>query len=523
MEQALNNFRQALRQAAAKLGLPAFWRWWTGELASLAPMGPRAALQRRRRRPMLAFGDGVAVLWEPRVVDGVLVLAEVARVPTGGDLAATAQAGRAMIEALPRRPSGGAPVKVVIALPPSQVLRKQLMLPAAVEENLKDALAYDLDRHTPFRADQLYFDAVVIERDPAKKLIRVDWAAVLKTVVDTARRHVESWGALVVGVSPEAPTGEGGSAAPSSRWSKLNLLPEEERPEIVVWRRPRFWLPATVIAVAAVTAVALPIWQRRDYVITLGGIVEQAHAEAAASDALRQQLDQATGDYNFALGKKYAYPSTVQLLDDVTKILPDDTWLTQFEIKSTPKGKEPHREMLLRGESANAGKLISALEDSKLFEQAAPRSPTTKIQPGPGEVFDLGAQLKPLSPPETVVLSAAAPSVPAAATAPAAAAAAAPGGGTVPAAASTAAASAAAAAAAAAGASEAAAAPAAAAPPRARPADALPAANEPAEPAPPGAPGPAAGNAAPPPAPEPAAVQLRPRPPRAGSRNPGEN
>ena len=67
----------------------------------------------------------------------------------------------------------------------------------------------------------------------------------------------------------------------------------------------------------------------------------------------------------------------------MTKLLPDDTWLTQLEVKSTPKGKEPHREILLRGESANAGRLVSLLEESKLFEQAAPRSPTTKIQPGP--------------------------------------------------------------------------------------------------------------------------------------------
>jgi len=69
-------------------------------------------------------------------------------------------------------------------------------------------------------------------------------------------------------------------------------------------------------------------------------------------------------------------------------------------MKTTARGKDPRREILLRGESANAGRLISLLEESKLFEQAAPRSPTMKIQPGPGEIFDLGAQLKPLPPPQ---------------------------------------------------------------------------------------------------------------------------
>jgi hypothetical protein len=176
-----------------------------------------------------------------------------------------------------------------------------------------------------------------------------------------------------------------------------------------------------LLVVTALVAIVLPIWQKRDYVIALGDITEQARVQATASDALRQQLDLTTGDYNFALGKKYAFPSTVQLLDDVTRILPDDTWLTQFEVKSVPKGKEPHRDILLRGESGNAGRLVSALEDSKLFEQAAPRSPTTKIQPGPGEVFDLGAQVKPLPPPEMVRIVSATPPVRDAAGTPAAA------------------------------------------------------------------------------------------------------
>ena len=38
----------------------------------------------------------------------------------------------------------------------------------------------------------------------------------------------------------------------------------------------------------------------------------------------------------------------------------------------------------MRGETANAGRLVQLFEESQLFAQAAPRSPTTKIQPGPG-------------------------------------------------------------------------------------------------------------------------------------------
>ena len=130
------------------------------------------------------------------------------------------------------------------------------------------------------------------------------------------------------------------------------------------------------------------------------------------SDALRTELERKVGEYNFALERKYAFPGAVQVLDDITRLLPDDTWLTQLELRSV-RGKDGQRELTLRGESANAGRLVSLLEDSKLFTQAAPRSPTTKIQPGPGEIFDVGAQLKPLPAPSAAPLDVTAPPPPA--------------------------------------------------------------------------------------------------------------
>ena len=85
---------------AAQLGLPAFWRWWTGELAPLVPAAPRAALQRRRaasdprvrrrRRGPVGAARGRRCAGAGRGGADSL----------GGDPAAIAQAGRALIETL---------------------------------------------------------------------------------------------------------------------------------------------------------------------------------------------------------------------------------------------------------------------------------------------------------------------------------------------------------------------------------------------------------------------------------------
>ncbi len=425
MERLLSNIRAWLRDTAYRAGLPRFWRWWTAELAPLMPAAPRSAIQRRRMRPILDFGDGEVVLWRPEIADGAFRMIKVATIPLAGDSAATGAAGRAALAALGSSAQGGslAP-RVVVALPLRQVLRKELVLPAAVEQNLRQTLAYDLDRHTPFRADQVYFDAIVTGRDATKKTIRVDWTAALKTVVDGARRQAEAWGATVVAVLP-------GPVA--SNLPRLNLLPLDARPASIAWRRWQVWAPMALVAVLAIAAVIVPLVQKREYAIELQRQSELARVQAEAASVIRREFERLEGEFNYPLARKYAYPPTVQVLDDVTRLLPDDTWLTQMEMKTTTKGKDTQRELFLRGESANGGKLISLLEDSKLVEQAALRSSTTKLQPGPGEVFDLGAQIKPTPAPAIVAVptAPAAPTdapTPSAPTAPASPAAAAPAG-----------------------------------------------------------------------------------------------
>ena len=394
--------KQRARVVSRRLGLTSFWTWWAAELAPLIPHRLRNAVARMRMRPVLAFETDAAVLWVPVAANGHLAYKKSTRIPLTQDAEATALAGRAAIDALASTNGGPTPPRVVVALAPEQVLRKTITLPAAVEENLAQVLAYDLDRHTPFKPEEVSFDATIVGRDTAKKEVRIDWAAALKSVVEELRRRAESWGASVVAVTPDRPVN---GAMPSR--TALNLLPVGQRPDAASGRGWEIWAPLALIAAAVLFATALPLWQKRGYAIALQQQAMQGRAAADASNALREQLERLTGDYNFALARKYAFPSALQSVEDLSRLLPDDTWLTQLEVKNTAKGKDAKREIVVRGESGNAGRLISLFEESKLFSDAAPRSPTTKIQPGPGEIFDVGAQLKPMPPPVPLQLASA--------------------------------------------------------------------------------------------------------------------
>ena len=405
-ELTLPSYGARFRDMARRSGLADFWQWWRGELAALVPAAPRMAIARRRMRPVIVLAGESAMLWSAAVEEGKPVMQPVREISLADDTD-----GSAAIASLAA--SGRTP-RIVISLNPQDCLRKRLTLPAALEESLRQALAYDLDRHTPFKPEELYFDAAVIERNPTRGTIVVDLAAARRTVVDPALKHVAAWGAEVAAVVPEPPA--------SASQSRLNLLPQELRRSRPLLRRFDVWIPIVLLGILALAAAAIPVWQKRHYVQQLSAEANDARARAAVSENLRKELNDRVANYNFALERKYAFPGALAVLDTVSRILPDDTWLTQFEIKTMAKGKDTQRDVMLRGETANAGRLVQMFEESQMFTQAAQRGPTTKIQPGPGEIFDLGAQLKQQPPPAAVLTAVAVPppAAPAAAATPAA-------------------------------------------------------------------------------------------------------
>ena len=101
------SFRTArLRQdLARRFGLTGFWHWWLHELSSLVPGRVRAAFERRRARPVLAFDGARAVLCAPvrsrsravtaaatrsgRAVPGRRSMRTVTRSPPSGALSTT--------------------------------------------------------------------------------------------------------------------------------------------------------------------------------------------------------------------------------------------------------------------------------------------------------------------------------------------------------------------------------------------------------------------------------------------------
>lgn len=383
------NYRKNLQRLVQRLGLNDFLDWWFGELSALLrqllPGTSRPALERQ----VLVKISGSLVIFS-RVVHGKA--AEVGRL----DMASLEATGQKY--AFQSELNRVAPQKSEIALylAQEQVLCKKLSLPLAAEENLRQVIAFEMDRHTPFNPGQVYFDYRIVQRD---KQLDIALAVAPRDTINEPLRQLAAWGAQTVAVRVA------GDAENDTPW---NLLPGELRQNSRGARLPRL-NSALAVGLAALlcAALALPVWQKRETVLALHPQVSKAHEQAEAAENLRRQLEALLAEYNYLLDKKRESPPVVAVLEDVTRLLPDDTWVQQFDLKG--------KEMRIHGETASSSKLAGLFEQAKTLHDASFRAPLTKGQGANSERFQLAAETRPLpraeteSPPHTPVSPAAQP------------------------------------------------------------------------------------------------------------------
>jgi len=260
---------------------------------------------------------------------------------------------------------------LLVLLPSTWVLRKQISLPAAALENLGQVIRFEMDRLTPFTADQVYYDYRVEQRSTVDELVPV-------SVVLVPWNKIESWLSLLDGanISADRISAEG-------LWEDANFLPEEALPRTSLKQAAWKALPVMMVLILLLTALALPLWQKRNVAMAMKGrevpLKKQANEVVAIRDQL--QLEQERRQQLHAAWTRY--PPAVDVLKVLTDLLPDDTSLQQVEIKQN--------QLILRGTSSQASSLISLLEDSSGFSEV--KFMSSVVQQRGKEQFHLSANI----------------------------------------------------------------------------------------------------------------------------------
>lgn len=337
----------------------AIWHWWRDGLLAWLPAGVRRWLAGSARRLVVAVDDGECVLLREET-DQSLELDRLDRSSPDWN----AVAGWFSTEK---------PCQLVLRFPASQALMRTLSLPLAAEKNPRQVAGFEMDRLTPFAAAQVYYDVIVLERQPEQRRLRVELTALPRAGVEPVLAQLRQRG-----LQPDALDVAGGRPG-------LNLLPPEQRVRRDYWgRRLRTaMMAATLLLVAA--AMILPIWQQR--LLVMGMMTKVGRLQQAANQALtlRDQLDRTLEVSRMLAQKKQTQPSRVDLLRELTAILPDDTWVERLQIKGDT--------VQIIGQSAKASALVAIVESSGLFNGAGFLSPVTTDPRTGKERFVLGARI----------------------------------------------------------------------------------------------------------------------------------
>ncbi len=358
---------QILTQIPAAVG--GFFGWWGGELAALIP-------QRLARLFRGAGGRLVVELTSDEA--SVLFLSDGGADLLGRiDTAAHTGAQRKTFNALTRGLRRGN-VVTTLRLPPDQVLRKTLRLPAQAAENLREVLGFEMDRQTPFHADDVYFDHRIVGRDDESRQIEVEIIVAPRDAVHQALEIAAS-----LGVVPDRVDVEG---IDDGGYSPINLMPPALEPaRRGAVERLAFLLTVVALGLSAV-AVALPLAQRQQGLETIDAHLRTAKAEAKAATVLRQRIDRMVADSRFLSDKRRASPTAIRALGEITRLLPDDSWVGTLRITSDS--------VQITGFSAAASSLIGILQSSPLFESVKFRSPVTQDARLGVERFSISATLR---------------------------------------------------------------------------------------------------------------------------------
>ena len=322
--------------------------WWVGELQDMAPAALRTS----------SVGGGRPVA--ERTAAGGYVLVR-------GD-------GRTR----PHMP-GRSAVQAALRLPTEAVLTRSVQAPPLPERDLRRMMALDIDRLTPFRAEDVYLD---VARGP-----QADGAGARPVLIGVTPRGAADLAlaeARAAGLEPTAliAAGEGGRT--------LDFLPAMRAAGTAGRARRSAGVWWTVVAALVVLNVGCWIWRDSRDLAELQAAVAAQQPQVRRVAALRAALV-SEAQRRRALGEALAADEPLRALDAASRALPDAAWVQRATF-----GPGSVR---LAGYHKPGVDVVAALKREPLFlnVQSAASDPGTASEAGPegGDPFDVSADLAP--------------------------------------------------------------------------------------------------------------------------------
>lgn len=368
MALALNNTIQNIRYRFANGPAGQFFSWWGEALRSAMPAQLRARLQYARRKLLVQIGDHEITL----SVANAEAIQALDALSTDQDVQIQRQRVRELL-----KQHELTEVSRDLLLAEDVVLRTKVVMPLAAEANLGQALAYEMDRHTPFQAEDVFYNWRILNRDREAGQLHFELYVTPREPVEAQIEQMKQLGLAPTAVDVASHDGPLG----------INLLPQALRYHIVNQQARLNWAIGAVTVFLLAFVMTQSLWLREHQLEAIGEAIENVRAEAMAVQQIRTQIDDATEAAGFLQTRKVSNGYKLEMLAELTRILPQNTYLDRLSMHAGTTQ--------MQGKSDNAQSLIELINNSPYFEDASFRGPTRLDNRSGKEIFDLSADTTP--------------------------------------------------------------------------------------------------------------------------------
>lgn len=351
------------------LDVKSFLRWWQRELSFLVPEKIKR-LFNDRHGFLIIHPEGQQLSLSYQLGEQTDFIARIDRNDVGIAYYKTlAASDERLLKATP-----------LIRLGMQDAVSRELTLPAAAKENLTQVIAYELDRYTPFKVDQVYFSVKPTghtEQDQLNVLLILT----MRDFLDVLYEDVKALGLSPLFVDYQ---GVPNHLAPVD--IAYNLLPEKFQQKTP--KTPKL-IYASLIALSVMLLVSvcvMPVWLEYQTVNALTEKVRIIEKDAKKIKTLQAEMDAIINESQKLLDEKNAAPLVVGMLDSLSTIIKDDTWLAYLQYSDN--------HLQIQGESPAASTLIGILEASDFFTNARFVSPVTQNNVSKLERFQITVDSK---------------------------------------------------------------------------------------------------------------------------------
>jgi general secretion pathway protein L len=265
---------------------------------------------------------------------------------------------------------------VRLRLPSGLLLEKHLALPLSAERELIRVIGYEMDRETPFAADEVYWDSTVEQRDRVNGRLKLRLSLVPRAPLRALMAGLHHAGLAPTAIDAGLPQGE---------FRPIALAGTARRRGLVLTRA----VPAAAIicVVLALVAVAVPFIRQAIEFGRVDGRIAELQPAVDEAEGLRRRIEGNTAGGDVLAEQRAKVGDVLKLLAAMTQVLPDDTHLTDFTLRQ--------HKMTLNGQSAGAAKLIGALSQEPSIQNPTFAAPVTRNEGVKMDIFTITAEARP--------------------------------------------------------------------------------------------------------------------------------